>query len=76
MLASFQVQECINYNNERKSKSYVGLLDSSSVFDKVWDDGLFVKVLHNMGIKGKLWKMLFENYQGMESTVVLNGNVS
>jgi hypothetical protein len=75
VLASFEVQETINYNCERRSKTYVGLLDSSSAFDTVWHGGLFVK-LHQMGIRGKLWRLLFESYRGMQSQVVFNGMVS
>jgi hypothetical protein len=75
VLASFEVQENMYHNNERKSKTYLGLLDSSSAFDTGWHNGLFVK-LYKMGIKGKLWQLLYEAYQGMESHVVLNGLVS
>jgi hypothetical protein len=75
ILTSYQVQECIYYNTERKAKTYLSLLDSSSAFDTVWHDGLFVK-LYRLGVKGKLWRLLFDAYQGLISAVVLNGFVS
>jgi hypothetical protein len=75
LLTSFQLQECINYNTERKSKVFVCLLDSSSAFDTVWHTGLFHK-LHTLGIRGKTWKLLYNSYTGMTSNVVLNGFMS
>ena len=75
ILASFDVQETIHFNSERHSKTYLALLDSSSAFDFVWHNGLFVK-LYTMGIKGKLWRVLFQNYQNMSSNVVFNGMMS
>jgi hypothetical protein len=75
ILASFEVQETICYNLERQSKTYLALIDSSSAFDLVWHNGLFVK-LHNMGIKGKLWRLLVQNYHNMSSKVVFNGMTS
>lgn len=75
LLASFELQECINYNLERQSDIYICLLDSSSAFDTVWHTGLFYK-LYMLGVKGKTWRMLLNSYQGMVSNVVQDGKVS
>ncbi len=45
LFASFELQECVNYNNERGSRTYMCLLDSTSAFDTVWHAGLFVKLM-------------------------------
>ena len=75
MLTSFELQECISYNVERESNVFVCFLDSSSAFDTVWHDGLFLK-LNQLGIKGKTWRLLMKSYHGMKSNVVLNGKLS
>ena len=46
-------------------------LDISKAFDKVWHDGLILKLKQN-GISGRLLK-LFENYLHNRKRVVLNG---
>ena len=75
LFASFGVQECVNYNTERGSKVAICLLDSSNAFDTVWHAGLFYK-LHELGIKGKTWRVLYNSYQGMVSNVVSDGRLS
>ena len=75
LLASLELQECINYNLERQSKVVVCLLDSSSAFDTVWHNGLFFK-LHKLGVKGKMWRLLYNSYQFMVSNVVQDGKLS
>jgi hypothetical protein len=75
ILASFELQECINYNLERQSKVFVCLLDSSSAFDMVWHAGLFYK-LHELGVTGKTWRLLYNSYHNMVSNVAQDGKLS
>ena len=50
-------------------------LDISKAFDKVWHEGLIVKLKQN-GISGNLL-MLFENYlHNRKQRVILNGSFS
>ena len=72
---SFNVQECINYNVERGSKVYCCFLDSAKAFDNVWHIGLFVK-LYEMGINGKMWRIVVNAYNGMKSAVLHDGVLS
>ena len=72
---SFNLQECINYNTERGAKVYCCFLDSAKAFDVVWHIGLFVK-LYELGIKGKMWRVIIEAYTGMTSTVLHEGVLS
>ena len=44
IMTSFILQETVNYNLERGSKTYCCMLDASSAFDTVWHDGLYFKL--------------------------------
>ena len=72
---SFCLQEAIQYNMERGSKTYVCFIDSSKAFDVVWHQGLFVK-LYELGVRGKLWRIILTMYTQMTSCVAFNGIVS
>ena len=50
-------------------------LDISKAFDKVWHDGIIVKLEQN-GISGKLHKLLHDILVNRKQRVVLNGQVS
>ena len=70
--ASFILQETINYNVEKGSKVYTCLLDTSKAFDVVWFNGLFYK-LYKFGIRGNMWRLLRDAYNGMLSSVLYRG---
>ena len=70
--ATFGIQETINYNTERGSKVFVCLMDNRKAFDIVWHSGLFVS-LHELGITGKLWRVIIDSYTGMTNTVLYKG---
>ncbi len=72
MHASFNLQECVAHNTEQGSKVYTCLLDSSKAFDYVWHLGLFVK-LYEIGICGKLWRILINMYSNMKSEIMIDG---
>ena len=75
LMDSFVLQESINYCTERHSPVYVSFLDSATAFDTVWHKGLFVK-LHDMGLCGKLWKLLVNSYTDMNNCIMCQGNRS
>ena len=75
IMTSFILQETVNYNLERGSKTYCCMLDASSAFDTVWHDGLFFK-LYNAGINGRLWRVLRAAYTNVKSCVLFDGCVS
>ena len=66
--AVLTVMEAICYYNERNSPVYCAFLDNEKAFDRVWLDGLFYK-LYNLGITGKLWRILRSSYSSMYSCV-------
>ncbi len=72
MHASFNLQECVSHNTEQGSKVYTCLLDSSKAFDYVWHRGLFVK-LFEIGVCGKLWRILINMYSYMKSEIMIDG---
>jgi hypothetical protein len=73
--ASFRLQECVLHNIERGAKVYTCFLDSKKAFDLVWHVGLFVK-LYELGIYGKLWRVLIAAHSGARSTVLAGGVLS
>ena len=53
------------------SNVYIGFLDTSKAFDTVWRRGLMVK-LHNLGIKGQIWKVIDDCHCNTKSAVIVN----
>ena len=60
---AFNLQETIYANLDLHSNVYAAFLDTEKAFDTVWHSALFHK-LHNLGIKGKLWKIIKNMYDG------------
>lgn len=75
IMLSFVVQESINYHCEKGGKVFACFLDSEKAFDKVWWNGLLVK-LHNIGIRDKMWFLIKEWLHGSMCSVLVNGMVS
>ena len=68
---AFVVQEVIQYNIDNGSCTYAAFLDTKRAFDTVWHCALFVK-LYELGIKGKLWRIIVEMYRNILSAVNIN----
>ena len=56
------LQETISKERERHRNIFVSYYDVSKAYDSVWVDGLFYQ-LHEMGINGSLWRILYKTYQ-------------
>ena len=56
-MTSFLLQESVHYARDNGSKLYICFLDAKKAFDKVWHDGLLMK-LHKMCIEFYIWKVL------------------
>ena len=70
--ASYVLQQTIDYNVAAENDIHAVLLDIKSAFDTVHhDDALFIKI-YEMGVKGKLWRVIAKSYQNIESVVILN----
>ena len=73
--AAFNLQETILYNLELNSNVYVAFLDIRKAFDTVWHDALLYK-LDQIGIKGKIWRLIKNSYTGIHCKVSINGILS
>ena len=69
------VREIIIENIEYNNPVYLALLDTKKAFDTVWQDGLFFK-LDEIGIKGKMWRILRLLYDNFMCKVCAAGNTS
>ena len=53
-------------------KHFVFFLDIKKAYDTVWRDGLWYR-MWDMGIQGKLWRVIRNIYNVNRSCVILNG---
>ena len=56
-------------------EAFCFFLDYKKAFDKIWHDGLFLK-LKDLGVTGKLWNMLFMSYRQASAHVQYNDFIS
>ena len=71
-MTSFVLQESIYYAKENNSKLYTCFLDAQKAFDKVWHDGLLLK-LHERGLDHYLWKIIVSLHSNLQSYVLFRG---
>ena len=69
------LNEIISYYRERGETLYVGMLDAEKAFDSVWKEGLMFK-LFDIGLRGKIWKMIYNSYENFKCMVLANGVLS
>ena len=73
--SAYILQESITTSLDTKSKVFVAYFDAAKAFDSVWTDGLFYQ-LHNAGLKGKTWRILYKSYEDFRYKVRLSGTYS
>ena len=69
------LQETISKEREGNSKVFVAYYDVSKAFDSVWIDGLFYQ-LHDLGITGSLWRILYQMYVNFRCCVRIGDKTS
>ena len=60
---------------ETNNKVFVSYFDVSKAFDTVWINGLFFK-LYEVGVRGKLWRLMYRTDKGFYCRVRVAGNYS
>jgi len=68
----FVLQEIFSDRRERGLETFAAFLDVKSAYDRVWRTGLWCR-LHEVGIRGKPWRMLREMYRQMRRVVLVDG---
>ena len=58
-----------------KQSTFVGFIDFAKAFDTVWRDALLLK-LSNMGVKGKMLRMIRALYGDTKASVRVNGELT
>src|SRR5690606_20815551 len=71
----FILNELINRQKKRKKKWICAFLDVKRAYDVVWRTAMW-KTLWEVGVRGKMWRMLQKLYEGVESCVNVNGELS
>ena len=56
-------------------KTFAFFLDIQEAYDTVWHDGVWYK-LWDMGVKGRMWRVIKKMYMSSRSAVLLEGEKS
>ena len=73
--SALSLQETIAVGLDAGKKVFVAYFDVAKAFDSVWIDGLFYQ-LHQMGIRGKIWRLLYQTYQNFWCKARVGGTYS
>ena len=65
----FVITELIN--NRRPKRTYSCFIDIQKAYDRIWREGLWHK-LQNYGMTGKMWRVIRNIYESVESCVLVN----
>ena len=71
----FTLNEIVQGRLREDKKTYAFFLDIQKAYDTVWRNGLWYK-LWDMGVKGKMWRVIKKMYGESKSMVFLEGERS
>ena len=74
-MTSAMFKECCLYAKENHSKLYACFLDVQKAFDKIWHNGLFLKI-YERGIRSNLLRIIINLHSNMTSRVIYKGHSS
>ena len=69
------LQETVSTALETNCNVFVSYYDVSKAFDTVWTDGLFWQ-LHNKGLRGRLWRLMYSAYTDFKCQVRIDEEFS
>ena len=75
VVASHVLREAVTYYTDRQSNVYTACLDNEKAFDRIWHNGLLVK-LHELGLRGKCWHIIRQSYHDSHACVRYKGYTS
>ena len=71
----YTLNEIVQGKLREDKKTYAFFLDIQKAYDTVWHDGLWYK-LWDMGVKGRVWRVIKKMYMSSRSAVLLEGEKS
>ena len=69
------LNEIVQGRLKEDKETYAFFLDVQKAYDTVWRDGLWLK-LWDMGVKGRMWRVIKKMYEASRSAVFLEGEKS
>ena len=71
----YTLNEILQGRLREDKEMYTFFLDVQKAYDTVWRDGVWLK-LWDMGVKGRMWRVIKKIYEASRSTVLLEGEKS
>ena len=71
----YVLSELVQGRLREGKKTYAFFLDVQKAYDTVWRNGLWVK-MWELGVRGKMWRVIKEMYRVSRSAVLLDGECS
>lgn len=68
----YTLSDTLAHRHTLRQRTYVFYLDVRKAFDSTWHDGMWIKLL-DMGVEGRLWRIIRNMYAKMRSCVLVNG---
>ena len=74
--ASFTILETINHMLEHGSKVFSCFLDGWKAFNTVWTDGILYKLFFELGVWGRMWKVMKDLYTNVKAQLLYAESLS
>ena len=71
----YTLNELVQGRLKEGKRTYAFFLDIQKAYDTIWRNGLWLK-LWDMGVKGKIWRVIKQMYESSRSAVLLEGERS
>ena len=71
----YTLNEIVQGRLREDKKTYAFFLEIQKAYDTVWHDGLLYK-LWDMGVKGRMWRVIKKMYMSSKSVTLLEGEKS